>query len=137
MTIVTVSAPFRGTPVADRKTILGKLNLIERIAYSLIFSNHEVDKNIMPNSEFFKKADYSGLQKHNHINIISTCPTKSLNAIDLILMYMDKYVDGDGIVPEESQELTFDKTAVNRIEATHATSLQKAIIYMKEYIPSL
>ena len=127
VTIVTVSAPFSGTPIADRESILKKLNWLEKVAYSLIFSNHEVDKNIMPNSEFIENADYSGLQKNNHINVISICPTKSLNPIEMFLMYMDKYVDGDGIVPKESQELQFDTTNTKRIEATHATSLQKSI----------
>lgn len=133
ITIVTVSAPFRGTTIADRESILKKLNWVEKVAYSLIFSNHEVDKNIMPNSEFVENADYSGLQKNNHINVISTCPTKSLNPIDLFLIHMDKYVNGDGIVPKESQELQFDITSTKRIEATHATSLQKSIICIKEY----
>lgn len=136
-TVVTVSAPFIGTPVADRETILKKLNSVEKIAYSLIFSNHAVDKNIAPDSKFLKTVDYSGLQKYNHINVISTCPEKSVNPIELILMYMDKYVNGDGIVPKESQELNVNQTVIRRIEATHATSLQKSVIYMKEHILNL
>lgn len=140
VTIVTVSAPFTGTPIADRKTILEKLSFTEKMVYSLIFSDHNVDKDIVPDSEFMKKADYLGLKKHYYINIISTCPSKSLNPIDLILMYMDrKYVNGDGIVPEISQNLTFNQTnsKTKRIEATHATSLEKSISYIKEYIPNL
>ena len=135
VTIATVSTPFNGTLIADRKTILEKLGFFEKIAYTLIFSDHQVDKDIIPESNFIKNADYSGLQEHHHINIISTCPSKTLNPIEWFLIYLDKkYVNGDGIVPEMSQKLTLDQTTEKNIKATHATSLQKATIYLKENI---
>lgn len=138
VTIVTVSAPFSGTPAADEKAVSKNLNLLEEKAYFLIFSNHNVDQDIMPDSEFIENANYSGLQKHHHINIISTCPRKSLNLIDLLLIHIDKkFIDGDGIVPTKSQELIFEDTITKNIEATHATSLQEAIKIIKEYVPDL
>lgn len=134
--IVTISAPFYGTPSADEKLISEKLNFIERVAYSMIFSNHNVDKDIMPNSRFMKRVDYSGLENHWHINVVSTCPQKTFNPIEILLKYMDKRVEifGDGIVPKESQEKSFPNTTSREIKATHATSLEKGIEVIKKYV---
>lgn len=136
--IVTISAPFAGTPVADRKAMLKKCNWLEGKIFEFIFSNHEVDKDIRPNSEFIKNADYSGLEYHRNINIISTCPQKISNPLDMILVYVDKKgVSGDGIVPKASQKLLIEGTIQEEFEATHATSLEKSMEIIKKYFPRL
>lgn len=133
--VVTISAAFTGTPIANQEKFLSEVNWIMGNIYKLIFSNHCVDRDIMIDSEFIQNADYSGLKKHNSINIISTCPDESINPLELFLMYLDSNgIDGDGIVPEESQELSFEEVEEKRIEATHATSLEEGIRLVKEDI---
>lgn len=131
--VVTISAPFAGTPITNQEKFLSEINWIMGNIYKLIFSNHRVDQDIMIGSEFIQNADYSGLKMHNSINIISTCPESSVNPLELFLMYMDsKGINGDGIVPEESQGLSFEEVEEMRIKATHATSLDKGIRLIKD-----
>ncbi len=136
--IVTVSASFYGTPVADKEKIEATLKGLQKKVALIIFGNHNVDKDIMINSKFMRVANYSALENHNHINVMSTCPKKSFNPIDLLLMYVDKKgVNGDGIAPFVSQKLKFKSTTTVIIEKTHAHSLSKAIGIIKQYIPNL
>lgn len=132
--IVTISSSFEGTPIADKDMMFQKLNWFEKRIYSLIFSNHSVDKDIMPNSEFIKNADYSGLENCTHINIVSKCPIRSMNPLDSILIYFDKKaeIEGDGIVPKTSQCISYSNTIEVEIEATHATSLRIGIELVKK-----
>lgn len=137
VTVVTISAPFLGTPMADKDTMFQNLNWIERTSYSLIFSNHKVDQDIIPNSNFIQNADYSGLKNCTHINIVSKCPQKSISLLDIILTYWDKKsgITGDGIVPNSSQQaLCYPNTIEVEIEATHATSLNIGIEETKKII---
>ncbi len=138
ITIVTISAPFKGTVVAD-KTFKETMNCFESSIYNSIFSNHQVDKDIIAGSCFLEQANYNGLAKQNHINIVSACQKESCNLIDKILSYInDKYsIDGDGIVPLESQLMEYENTIQILIEASHATSMEKGIEVAKQYIPYL
>lgn len=134
--IVTISTPFQGTIVADKKKVLKKLNWLERKIYSLVFSDHKVDRDIMPNSTIIQKADYSGLKSHNHINVISICPGNSKKIVDKLLCYLDAKLSirGDGIVSEESQKMIGIRTI--RITSTHASSFLEGIEkVIKYYIP--
>lgn len=136
--IITISAPFYGTPIANLDFQM-KLNWFARWIYSKIFSNHKVDQDICPGSEFLARADFSGLNKFPHNNIVSTVGSKiTLNPITLFLRYMDKKgIHGDGIVPRDSQELPFANVILDIIEATHAESLKKGIEIVKGHLSTL
>ena len=135
ITIVTFSTPFQGTPMADQKAMFEKLNWFEERMYTLIFGNHNVDKDITQNSNFLQNADYSGLENCTHINIISECPEKSSNFLDVVLTYLNEKgeINGDGIVPKTSQKsISYSNTIEKEIEATHATSLEIGVEIVKE-----
>lgn len=138
--IVTVSAPFLGTPIADTKAMTETLNQAQRLLYKIIFSNHKVDQDIMIGSEFIISADYSGLEKcAMHINIVSKCPEKNSNLLDCLLKYLDEVamIRGDGIVPKSSQQgINYENTIEIVIEATHASSLQKGWEIAEELVKS-
>lgn len=137
--IITISAPFQGTPMADKELMFKRLTWFEERIYTLIFSNHNVDKDIIPDSNFLQNADYSGLEHCTHINIVSKCPKKSRSPLDIILKYLDKKgkINGDGIVPEISQHSAFySNTILKNTEATHATSLEIGVTILKELFMS-
>lgn len=139
ITIVTISAPFKGTIVADKSLFKEKMNFFEYSIYNIMFSNHQVDKDIIAGSYFLEQANYDGLANQNHINIVSTCQKESNNLVDKSLSYInDKYsINGDGIVPLESQLMEYENTIQIFIEASHATSIEKGIEVAKQYIPCL
>lgn len=137
LNVVTISTSFEGTPIADEQEMSAKLNRFMKLTYKLIFSDHAVDKDLITDSEFMQNADYSGLERCTHINIVSTCPNKSTNPIDVFLMCLDKSagIDGDGIVPKASQQsLSYPNTIEIEIEATHATSMNKGVEEAKKYL---
>lgn len=135
--VVTISAPFEGTPMADQKAMFEKLNWFEERIYNLIFSNHKVDQDIIPDSNFMQNVDYSGLETCKHINIVSKYPNKSKNILDILLTYLDKRakINGDGIVPKDSQQaILYPNSTTKLIEATHATSMEIGIKIVKKVI---
>lgn len=139
ITIVTISSPFKGTVVADKSLFKEKMNYFEFSIYNIMFSDHQVDKDIIAGSCFLEQANYDRLANQNHINIVSACKKESNNLIDNILSYInDKYsINGDGIVPLESQLMEYENTIQIFIEASHATSMEKGIEVAKQYISCL
>ena len=131
--IVTISTPFRGTIIADQKLVLPQLNWFERKIYKMIFSNHKVDRDITPRSKIIRKANYSALKRHNHINVISTCPNNGTKLIDKLLCFLDNKlsIQGDGIVSVESQTIAAAYTI--KVTVTHASSLAEAVIGVRKY----
>ncbi len=134
LTVVTISTPFHGTTAADKDAMFEKLNWFEYGAFMMIFSNHKVDQDLIPDSEFIKNADYSGLEDCRHLNIISTCPPKNESFTGFLLKCLDKRgeINGDGIVPEASQNLSYSNTITKKIEATHDNSLEMGIKIAKK-----
>ena len=135
-TIVTISAPFDGTFIADKKACESKLkNLLFIKIYNKIFSNHNVDKDIMPNSEFIQNMNRQCIDFNitSSINKVGDCK----NIKDLILFIFDKMmkVNGDGIVSLDSQMKCFANIDVN-ISCSHASSLQKGLEVVRSFILS-
>lgn len=111
---------------------------LEAEIFCKIFIDHKVNDDVTIGSEFIQNADYSGLKNHNHINIISVCPETDSNILDFLLIYIDKKgVNGDGIVPYESQKLQYETTREIKVEAIHATSMEKALDEIKKIISDL
>lgn len=125
ITLVTISTPFEGTVVADKKSVEKMLKLwVLRKIYDIGFSDHNVDRDIMPASIFIQNT----LKPHyqNHINITSSL--KSLrdcrDIMDVLLLIVDRImkIDGDGIVPIKSQNVKSTKTI--HIKTSHSNSLK-------------
>lgn len=126
--LVTISAPFKGTPTADKDAVKNLLNNNSlRKIYNKIFSDHNVDRDIIPNSNFInslKKPKYV-----KHINITSRlCKLSDCRRVsDLFLLLLDKMMklNGDGVVPYESQKI--ESTETIDMISSHATSLKNGI----------
>lgn len=134
----TDSTPFHGTPIVNQEEFSSHFNWFIKGMYSIIFSNHQVDKDIGIGSTFLKNANYSGLRRHTHINIVSTCPERTLNPLEILLKYLDKKgeIQGDGIVPKKSQQIFLKGTIQIEVNATHATAMQKAIDFVTKMYTS-
>lgn len=137
LNIVTISTPFQGTSIVDEENVCKSLNWFEQNIYTLIFSNHAVDKDLIPSSQFLQNADFSGLQNCTHINIVSKCPQKAGNLLDIVLMYFDQKVgiNGDGVVPQSSQQSLLSSNIIEEvIEANHSTSFNIGVEISKELL---
>lgn len=130
--LITISVPFHGTKVADKTMMEKELKyrlLINK--YNKIFSNHNVDKGIAPNSEFIKNFTFSKLE--NHINITASIDNLAAceDLMDLFLYMFNKLmkINGDGIVPLNSQTLNDVKTV--HISSSHDKALKLGISKIK------
>lgn len=138
--IITISAPFKGTILADKEAFSKRLGTIGKFLYDKIFSNHKVDQDIAPNSKFLNDLEYHYLKKHDYVNIVSEVGL-SFNPIDFVLYLLDtlQNINGDGIVSSHSQELSLELLGYPNIQyskqmqyverlhiyASHATSMDK------------
>ena len=125
--LVTISTPFGGTIMADKKAVEERLkSRLFKIIYNMIFSDHNVDRDIIPNSQFIKNLQATPCKEH--INITSSLKgVSSCNDImDLLLFIWDKklQIRGDGIVPLNSQQTS---TRTINIFCSHANSLKKGL----------
>ncbi len=137
LNIVTISTPFQGTPIADKENVSKNLNWLEQKIYTFIFRNHAVDQDIIPNSQFLQNVDYSGLENCTHINIVSKCPQKVGNFLDVVLIHFDERVgiNGDGIVPQTSQQyLSYSNSIEEVIVANHSISFSIGVEISKELL---
>lgn len=134
--VVAVSAPLRGTQVADWESFREILDTkIEKYAYSKIFSNHSVDQDICFGSQFIKMLQIEkAFEQHNCNVIVSRCG-KLMNPIDWILGWLDTRwkIGGDGVVPLYCQ-VPGNGIPYNEITASHATSLQRSVYYVMRLI---
>lgn len=126
--MILVSAPFKGTIIADEKEMRERLSKGEKKIYDKIFNNHAVDKDLIPNSDFMSKADYSGVLTHKCLNIVSVVKTP-YSISDLGCKCLGKIAKlgiSDGVVSLESQSaLKIPNTIF--IDASHATSLDRVL----------
>lgn len=136
ITLVTISTPFQGTIIADRKAVRDILgDSFAFRAYDRIFSNHQVDRDIIPGSRFIKYMHSPNCKKH--INIISYLESLGdcKNPIDSAFFLANRYMRqrGDGIVSIESQRATLSDITFE-IPASHATSLKAGLDIAKRYL---
>ncbi len=136
VTVVSVSAPLnrQGTPIANRKVFDDRLNWLEKIFFHKIFSDHNVDKDLCENSKFLTNLTMDNLQRHNYMIIVSVCKKFTLNPVELLLTWIDKYknINGDGIIPRETQ-IPKEKPFVE-ISSTHAGSMKSSVRFVKDFL---
>lgn len=128
ITLVTISTPFGGTIIADKETIEKKLKYrILKKVYNMIFSDHNVDRDIIPNSQFIQNMQDATYKEH--INITSSLKNifSCKDIMDLLLFIWDKImrINGDGLVSLNSQKVNSTRT-INMI-CSHANSLRKGL----------
>ncbi len=128
ITLVTISTPFGGTIIANKETIEKKLKFrILKKVYNMIFSDHNVDRDIIPNSQFIQNMQDATYKEH--INITSSLKNvfSCKDIMDLLLFIWDKImrINGDGLVPLNSQKVNSTRT-INMI-CSHANSLRKGL----------
>lgn len=127
ITLVTISTPFYGTIVADKFSVEKRLRFpVLKKVYNMIFSDHNVDRDIIQNSRFIKNMQGSYKE---HINITSSLKNvfSCRDIMDLLLFVFDKImeINGDGIVPLTSQKTNSTRTV--NIFCSHANSLRKGL----------
>lgn len=135
ITLVTISAPFKGTPTADLECIKERLkHNVLRLFYDNMFSNHNVDKDIIPNSKLLNSLEKPKYKEHINITsrISSLKDCKSIS--DYFLYYWDKALklNGDGVVPYDSQLI--DSTKTINIISSHAHSLERGIRELEKMV---
>ena len=133
-TLVTISTPFDGTIVADKDAVERKVKSKTLMwMYRKIFSDHNVDKDIMPGSEFLKNLKDPVCSEH--INLMSKFDDKKVyfSPIDQFLKLVDKVLNlgGDGVVPFSSQMAKTEKCAT--LGCSHAESLKEGLRMIEEY----
>ena len=129
ITLVTISAPYHGTVVADKEWV--EANVKSRIfvkIYNMIFSDHNVDRDIAPGSNFIQNMNQPICNKH--INIISSFSSirECRSLVDLALLAIDKIMRlrGDGVVPLTSQ-YSYTNNQIIYVECSHASSLKEGM----------
>lgn len=133
---IAVSTPHAGTISADGKLFAKKLkNPILGYIYLKAFSDHQVDRDVIPGSPIIENVHRPKV--HRHINIVSTLDFKSAckNIIDLGSLILDQITEmnGDGIVSEESQRVSWTDEEI-LIYCSHARSLNESIKYVDKNI---
>lgn len=126
--IIFISSPFKGTSIANKEEMKKRMSEFEYRIYSKYFKDHQVDRDIIPNSEFLCNADFSGVKKHICLNIVSILET--VNSLeDVGCNYLSKVLNlgkSDGIVTKTSQEaLNCSRTIY--INASHANSMKRTL----------
>ena len=128
ISMILVSAPFKGTIIADEKEMKERLSKGELKIYDKIFNNHAVDKDLIPNSNFMIKADYSGVLTHKCLNIVSLVRTP-YSIKDIGCKCLGKIAElgiSDGVVSLESQSALKIPRQVF-INASHVTSMDRVL----------
>ena len=127
--LVTISTPFSGTIIADKIAVENVLNSpILKKVYNMIFSDHAVDRDIIPNSNFIMNIKRANYKEHinitSYLNNIFSCK----DIMDLFLFIWDKImkINGDGLVPIDSQQIIYTTRTINLI-CSHANSLRKGL----------
>lgn len=127
--LVTISTPFYGTVIAEKKMVEARLKNKFYIAiYNMIFSNHKVDRDIATNSEFIENLTKPVCVKH--LNIISCFRVifDCKNLTDLVLYMANKIMNlkGDGVVPLASQVYSNECKEIG-LFCSHASSLKQGL----------
>ena len=129
VTLVTISTPYYGTVVTDKEwaEMLLKKRVFIKI-YNMIFSDHKVDRDIAPDSDFLLNMNQPVCNRH--INIISYFRSirDCRNLIDLALFATDKimHLRGDGVVPLTSQYPSSNTQEIY-VFCSHASYLKEAL----------
>ncbi len=143
--IINVSVPYKGTPLVEpkkmknilyNKKILGvKYGKKIYEVYMKIFDGDYADQMIRENSPELRTLNFK-INKRKFMNIVIKCTTLELildffklNFESCSLYFVDKILklDGDGIIPLESQKIDEKGIIETIIQGTHRTGVKKAI----------
>jgi hypothetical protein len=141
MELITVSAPYKGTVVADAKLFNRtpkRFSGFLKIVHKLVYSGHKVDYDIAPNSPFIKRLKSLKSADCCHINVISTLQNSyNCRTIKEKFCYflqwclnVDGKQEGDGIVSLQSQKIDCKREC--RINASHENSLRIALEHLSK-----
>ena len=124
--LVTISTPFYGTIVVEKKLAEARLKNKFYIAiYNMIFSDHKVDRDIAMNSEFMTNMMKPVCVKHLNIiscfRVIYDC--KNLTDLALYITNNIMNLKGDGVVPIASQIYDTNCKEIG-LFCSHASSLR-------------
>lgn len=126
---ISVSAPHAGTFSASGKLFSERLrSSIFSSVYMKVFSDHQVDRDILPESSVIKNVHRP--KCITHINFVSVLELKTAwkNPTDLGSLWLDRRVGmyGDAIVPEQSQRVKWTDNE-QTLHCSHARSLDEAL----------
>lgn len=133
---ISVSAPHAGTISASGKLFAEKLrNHMIADIYLKNFSDHQVDRDILPESQIIKNVKRP--KCNLHINIVSVLELKTAwkSILDLGALWLDRRVGmyGDGIVSQKSQEVKWTDYG-KIIHCSHARSLEEALKFTQKNV---
>ena len=134
VTLATISTPFDGTIVADGEAVARKVkSKVFLKLYNMIFSNHEVDKDIIPGSEFIKNLKDPVCKEHLNFKTRLDRNGFQKSPLDYLLLIVDKTLElyGDGVVPYSSQSFDADKETT--MICSHANSLVMGVKMLEKY----
>lgn len=126
---VSVSAPHAGTFSASGEIFSKRLrNSLMAAVYMKVFSDHQVDRDILPDSDIIKNVKRP--KCITHINFVSVLELKTAwnNPVDLCSLWLDRRVGmyGDAIVSEQSQRVEWTDHEWT-MHCSHARSLDEAL----------
>ena len=126
---ITISTPFEGTLAANKLYCEKKLkNPIFIKGYNKVFSNHNVDKEIVPNSEVIEEVREMNFEVDFNIRSEIKWIWECTKPIEIVVLFFGKLIGikGDGIVSISSQKACKSKRN-ETLRCSHVTSLQKGI----------
>ena len=146
ITSISVSAPFNGSFWADEDAVLKRLEenklSLHRLVYKRIFSNHNVDKDIIEGSKYLSTKRFIP-DFHTVANVVTQCfdvqyELSKGNFGQAFFSYLNKiaqYDSGDGIVSVKSQKAN---TAVKSdfLWASHMNSFNRARSFLYYFLHS-
>ena len=99
----------------------------------MIFSNHNVDKDIIPGSDFLKNLKKPACIEHLNFKTKLSKATECKSLVDHFLLFVDRTLKlgGDGVVSYASQEYPADKEVTMTL--SHAESLMMGIGVLEKY----
>lgn len=158
---IILIAPTFGTVWGDEKLVLEKLKghylreegflkklelipeiFLIKIALKFLLSRRAVDYDMVQDSEFLKKLNFSKLKNHYVLLISAECPEGYCSMKDSLVRHVGKmlslYKEADGVVTLKNQEKPWDEVKkIVYLTATHASIFLQSNATVKNFIENL